>query len=232
MSILNEIYKKRLEQIRDDLDAFLDAVSKKEISENQPSHGIAPKFLSYLKLCDDEDNSELDDFNYVEEEKETPKESVNVPSLGIPAPMRRMDSQKPGTIAIPEFLQKNHKYEGIDKALEHKEESFSEMLLGLIDEKGLKDSDVYKRANIDRRLFSKIRGDVNYVPSKKTSIAFCLALQLELDQTEKLLETAGYSLSQSSRFDLIIRYLIENKEYNIQFVNVVLDDYGEGTLSK
>ena len=157
---------------------------------------------------------------------------MNVPSFGIPAPMRRMDSQKPGTIAIPEFLQKNHKDEGIDKALEQKTESFSEMLLRLIDEKGLKDSDVYKRANIDRRLFSKIRGDVNYVPSKKTAIAFCLALQLELDQTEKLLETAGYSLSQSSRFDLIIRYLIENKEYNIQFVNIVLDDYGEGTLSK
>mgnify|MGYP004456180415 FL=1 len=232
MSILDEIYKKRLERIRDDLDAFLDEVSKKEISENQTAHGIAPKFLSYLKLCDDEDTSELDDFHYVEEEKETPKESVNTPSFGIPAPMQRMDSQKSGTIPIPEFLQKNHKYEGIDKALEQKAESFSEMLLRLIDEKGLKDSAVYKRANIDRRLFSKIRGDENYVPSKKTAIAFCLALQLELDQAEKLLETAGYSLSQSSRFDLIIRYLIENEEYNIQFVNIVLDDYGEGTLSK
>lgn len=232
MSILNEIYKKRLEQIRDDLDAFLDAVSKKEVSENRTSQGIAPEFLSYLKLCDDEDTSEPGEIHYSEEEKETPKESVVAPSFGMPASFKRVNPQKSGTIPIPELLQKNHKYEGIDKALEHKEESFSEMLLGLIDEKGLKDSDVYKRANIDRRLFSKIRGDVNYVPSKKTAIAFCLALQLELDQTEKLLETAGYSLSQSSRFDLIIRYLIENKEYNIQFVNIVLDDYGEGTLSK
>ena len=102
----------------------------------------------------------------------------------------------------------------------------------MIDEKGLKDSDVYKRANIDRRLFSKIRSDENYVPSKKTAIAFCLALQLELGEAKALLETAGYTLSASSRFDLIIRYLIENNEYSIHFANIVLDDYGEGTLSR
>ena len=120
----------------------------------------------------------------------------------------------------------------LDKLLEQKAESFSEMLLRLIDEKDLKDSDVYKRANIDRRLFSKIRGDENYVPSKKTAIAFCLALQLEMEEAKKLLATAGYALSASSRFDLIIMYLIETKEYNIHFANIVLDDYGEGTLSR
>ena len=113
-----------------------------------------------------------------------------------------------------------------------KEESFSEMLLRMIDEKGLKDSDVYKRANIDRRLFSKIRADEDYVPSRKTAISFCLALQLELEEAKKLLATAGYTLSASSRFDLIIMYLIENCEYNIHFANIVLDDYGEGTLSR
>ena len=106
------------------------------------------------------------------------------------------------------------------------------MLLRLIDEKGLKDSEVYKNANIDRRLFSKIRGDKDYIPSKKTAISFCLALQLEMEQAKKLLETAGYAFSTASRFDLIIMYLIENKEYNIHFANIVLEDYGEGTLSK
>lgn len=120
----------------------------------------------------------------------------------------------------------------IDEMLENKAETFSTMLLRLIDEKGLKDSDAYKKANIDRRLFSKIRGDVDYVPSKKTAISFCLALQLTMDETKKLLETAGYTLSTSTRFDLIIMYLIENKEYNIHFANIVLEDYGEGTLSK
>ena len=123
-------------------------------------------------------------------------------------------------------------YLALDEVLEQKEESFSQMLLRIIDEKGLKDSEVYKRANIDRRLFSKIRGDEEYAPSKKTAIAFCFALQLGMEETKKLLETAGYMLSASSRFDLIIMYLIENREYNIHFVNIVLDDYGEGTLSR
>ena len=120
----------------------------------------------------------------------------------------------------------------IEAILQQKGETFSTMLLRLIDEKELKDSEVYKRANIDRRLFSKIRGDVDYVPSKKTTIAFCMALQLELEEAKKLLEAAGYALSTASRFDLIIMYLIENKEYNIHFANIVLEDYGEGTLTK
>lgn len=91
---------------------------------------------------------------------------------------------------------------------------------------------MYKHANIDQRLFSKIRGVEDYVSSKKTAMSFCLALQLGVEEAKKLLATAGYTLSASSRFDLIIMYLIETKEYNIHFVNIVLDDYGEGTLSR
>lgn len=135
-------------------------------------------------------------------------------------------------ISEPQFLHSEMPRRNIDEVLANKAETFSNMLLRLIDEKGLKDSDVYKKANIDRRLFSKIRGDEDYVPSKKTAISFCLALQLEMDEARKLLKTAGYTLSESSRFDLIISYLIENREYNIHFANIVLADYGEGTLSK
>lgn len=123
-------------------------------------------------------------------------------------------------------------WSNLDKVLAGKEESFSKMLLRMIDEKGLKDSDVYKHANIDRRLFSKIRADEDYVPSRKTAISFCLALQLEFEEAKKLLASAGYTLSTSSRFDLIIMYLIENCEYDVLFANIVLDDYGEGTLSR
>ena len=111
-------------------------------------------------------------------------------------------------------------------------ETFQQKLLRLVDEKGMSDVEVYKKANIDRRLFSKIRGDEDYVPSKKTAISFCFALQLEMDEAKKLLEVAGYALSEASRFDLIIMYLIENSEYNIHFANIVLNDYGEGSLSK
>ena len=145
---------------------------------------------------------------------------------------RQTEPDESVSIKIPEFLCKDKRSAKLDKFLENKDESFSEMLLRLIDEKGLKDSEVYKQANIDRRLFSKIRGDEEYVPSKKTVISFCLALQLGIDESNRLLATAGYTLSSSSRFDLIIMYLLENKEYNIQFANIVLDDYGEGTLSR
>ncbi len=123
-------------------------------------------------------------------------------------------------------------YPQLDDFLKKQGETFSQMLLRLIDERNLKDSQVYKDANIDRRLFSKIRGDEDYIPSKKTVICFCMALRLNLSEAEKLLEAAGYALSASSRFDLIIMYLLENKEYNVVFANIVLEKYGESTLTR
>ena len=146
-------------------------------------------------------------------------------------PQRAEARPEPLEIQVPDFLRRG-KIARLDNILDEKEETFSATLLKLIDEKGLKDSEVYKKANIDRRLFSKIRGDENYMPSKKTAISFCMALQLNIEEADMLLKTAGYTLSASSRFDLIIRYLIENQEYNIQFANIVLTDYGEDTLSR
>ena len=131
-----------------------------------------------------------------------------------------------------EKLLRNFTCSDIDDLLEQREESFSQMILRLIDEKGLKDSEVYKKANIDRRLFSRLRSDIDYVPSKKTAISFCFALQLSLDDSRELLERAGYSLSTSSRFDLIIMYLLEHREYSVEFANLVLHEYGESTLSR
>ena len=195
MSKLDEIFRKRLERIREELNLYIE--SHLSMSENK----------IYMKLDDDS------------EDEEEMEETV---CLEVPRQSSAHVAQRSGT-GIPSEL---------DKVLAKKEETFSEMLLRMIDEKGLKDSDVYKRANIDRRLFSKIRGDVDYLPSKKTAIAFCLALQLKMNEAKKLLAAAGYTLSASSRFDLIIMYLIENCEYNIHFANIVLEDYGEGTLSR
>ena len=99
---------------------------------------------------------------------------------------------------------------------------FSETLLKLIDLSGEKDSVIYKRANVDRRLFSKIRSNPEYRPSKATAVAFAIALELNVEETNDLIGRAGYVLSRSSKADLVAMYFIEQKYYNIVRLNEVL----------
>ena len=122
------------------------------------------------------------------------------------------------------------KASSLEELLLQTDAGFTETLLKLIDERGKKDSEVYKKANISKQHFSKIRNNPNYKPTKSTAIALALALELDLEQTKDLIGRAGYALTNSSKFDLIIRYFIGQKNYNVVEINIALYEFDQTLL--
>lgn len=118
----------------------------------------------------------------------------------------------------------------LDDVVKNVSETWQESLLRMITEKGYTDTEVYKRANVDRKLFSKIRSNKEYQPKKNTAVAFALALRLNLDETKDFLRRAGYAFSPSSKFDLIIEYSIDHGVYDLMLINCALFDHDQPLL--
>lgn len=133
---------------------------------------------------------------------------------------RSLPMEAPDTSATPDLSQ----------ILRQADEGFSEALLRLINERGMTDAQCYNKANIDKRLFSKIRSNPAYRPSKPTVFAFAVALELSLPETNALLEKAGFAISHSSKFDIIVEYFIKRRQYNIYEINNALFDFDQPLL--
>ena len=118
----------------------------------------------------------------------------------------------------------------LEDMLKQADAGFSETLLNLIDRTGKKDSEIYKKANMSKQHFSKIRNNPDYRPTKPTAIALAIALELDLEATKDLIGRAGYALANSSKFDLIIRYFIEQGRYDVMEINCALFEYDQSLL--
>jgi hypothetical protein len=165
------------------------------------------------------------DEHYIEERRETRRKLLDVEKEAL---------SEDAAITLPLMMESvaapAQAGASLDKLVGNLDEPFSATLLRLIDATGRKDAEVYRRANIDRRLFSKIRSNEHYAPSKPTVLAFAVALELTLDQTEDLLERAGFALSHSRKFDVIVEYFITSRKYDIFEINEVLFSYDQPLL--
>ena len=170
------------------------------------------------------------DENYVAA-KETAEYGAGLNRCNRSAYRRRRDMEVCESSAVfEEPLLCTPKAMSLEDMLKQADAGFTETLLKLIDQSGKKDSEIYKKANISKQHFSKIRNNPNYKPTKPTAIALALALELDLDTTRDLIGRAGYALTNSSKFDLIIRYFIEQGNYNVVEINIALYEFDQNLL--
>ena len=188
---------------------------------DKASYKISEKLFS--------DIAEYIDDNYVDEHTDYSRERIRMNALPSMAPRtirKKSDDDFLEMCDCKAMLAEDD----LDAKLKQIDESFSQMLLRKIDEKGMTDAECYKKANIDRKLFSKIRSDIHYKPSKSTVLAFAISLELSLEETEDMLRKAGFALSHSNKFDIIIEYFISKGNYNIFEINEALFAFDQSLL--
>ena len=205
--------QKLIDEVRKYIDKYYEPV-KDDIKMDKEMKSIFDKITKFRKKR--------------AEEKALEKETVKESGLSEEALTEEFDVSTMQKTKIQKGMSSTMSVNrNIDNLMNQLEETFSQRLLRMIDERGMTDSETYTKAYVDRRHFSKIRKDVNYVPNKKTVLAFTIALELSLDEAKDLLASAGFALSRSSKTDIIVAYFLQNKIYDMFEINDVLDAYGQ-----